>query len=176
MSSTESYPPAGYRPLPERPSVLSQVVSGLRRGVEFLDDRGRGAWWAVAILSFFVAPPLGVALLLFMLGTGRMFGHRQYRNSDRAVTCGWGRHGKMREGWDERVRSARSAMRPSGNAAFDSYKADTLRRLEDEQRAFEEFLGRLREAKDKAEFDQFMEDRARRAADRTPNEGDEEAA
>jgi hypothetical protein len=175
MSSTESYPPAGYRPATERPSVLSQVVSGLRRGVEFLDERGRGAWWAVAILSFFVAPPLGVALLLFMLGTGRMFGHRHH-NSDRAVPCGWGRHSKMRGAMEDRMRSARTAMRPSGNAVFDSYKADTLRRLEEEQRAFEEFLGRLREAKDKAEFDQFMDERARRAADRTPPEDGEQAA
>ncbi len=54
-------------------------------------------------------------------------------------------------------------MRPTGNTAFDAYKADTLRRLEDEQESFEEFLERLREAKDKAEFDQFMDDRARAA-------------
>ena len=47
----------------------------------------------------------------------------------------------------------------SGNKAFDDYRAETLRRLEDEQREFQEFLGRLREAKDKAEFDQFMADR-----------------
>lgn len=56
----------------------------------------------------------------------------------------------------------RHAMRPSGNSAFDAYKADTLSRLEDEQTNFENFLERLREAKDKAEFDQFMEDRASR--------------
>lgn len=62
-----------------------------------------------------------------------------------------------------RRRSARhpGASRPSGNSAFDAYKADTLRRLEQEQDAFEAFLQRLREAKDKAEFDQFMEDRAK---------------
>ena len=175
MSSTESYPPAGYRPATDKPSILGNIVHGLKRGVEFLDERGRGAWWAVTILSFFIAPPLGVALLLFMLGTGRMFGHRHHHNSDRAVSCGWGR-GKMRDGLEDRMRSARSAMRPSGNAAFDAYKTDTLRRLEEEQRAFEEFLGRLREAKDKAEFDQFMDDRARRAADRTPPEDGEQAA
>ena len=39
-----------------------------------------------------------------------------------------------------------------------------LRRLEDEQTAFESFLQRLREAKDKSEFDSFMEDRARAAS------------
>lgn len=54
-------------------------------------------------------------------------------------------------------------FRSSGNSAFDSYKAETLRRLEEDQKAFEEFLERLREARDKAEFDQFMEDQARRA-------------
>jgi hypothetical protein len=48
---------------------------------------------------------------------------------------------------------------PSGNRAFDEYRAETLRRLEDEQREFIEFLDRLRHAKDKAEFDQFMADR-----------------
>ena len=57
------------------------------------------------------------------------------------------------------------AMKPSGNRAFDAYKADTLARLEAEQEAFESFLERLRDAKDKAEFDQFMEDRAKRAKD-----------
>jgi hypothetical protein len=51
----------------------------------------------------------------------------------------------------------------SGNASFDAYRADVLRRLEDEQAAFEGFLSRLREAKDAREFDRFMEDRARSA-------------
>lgn len=58
-------------------------------------------------------------------------------------------------------------MKSSGNNAFDAYKADTLRRLEDEQTNFENFLTRLRDAKDKAEFDQFMDDRARRNDDDT---------
>jgi len=52
-------------------------------------------------------------------------------------------------------------MRPTGNSAFDSYKSDTLKRLEQEQEEFEQFLARLREAKDKSEFDQFMDERAR---------------
>jgi hypothetical protein len=37
-----------------------------------------------------------------------------------------------------------------------------LRRLEEEQREFVEFLDRLRFAKDRAEFDQFMADRRSR--------------
>ena len=50
----------------------------------------------------------------------------------------------------------------SGNRAFDDYRAETLRRLEDEQREFREFLARLRLAKDKTEFDQFMAERGNR--------------
>ena len=47
----------------------------------------------------------------------------------------------------------------SENRAFDDYRADTLRRLEDEQREFKEFLQRLRVAKDRAELDQFLSER-----------------
>jgi hypothetical protein len=55
----------------------------------------------------------------------------------------------------------------SGNQAFDEYKAETLRRLEEEQGEFAHFLDRLRFAKDKAEFDQFMAERRQRP---TPSE------
>lgn len=60
-----------------------------------------------------------------------------------------------------------SQPRSSGNASFDAYRADVLDRLETEQENFEAFLERLRDAKDKTEFDQFMDDRAAspRAAD-----------
>lgn len=65
-------------------------------------------------------------------------------------------------------RSARhAAFKSSGNTAFDAYKAETLRRLEDEQGSFEAFLERLRAAKDKSEFDQFMEDQDKKASELT---------
>ena len=51
----------------------------------------------------------------------------------------------------------------SGNRAFDEYRAETLRRLEEEQKEFREFLDRLRFAKDKAEFDEFLSERRRRS-------------
>lgn len=50
--------------------------------------------------------------------------------------------------------------RPSGNASFDRYRDDMLNRLEMEQESFETFLDRLRDAKDKVEFDSFMDERA----------------
>lgn len=71
---------------------------------------------------------------------------------------------RHRKTWSHR---GMSAMTTTGNSAFDAYKADTLRRLEQEQQDFEAFLERLREAKDKSEFDQFMDERARDAGAET---------
>ncbi|TNC73379.1 DUF2852 domain-containing protein [Rubellimicrobium roseum] len=162
MSSTDLSPPAGLRRL-DQPSFAGRIWAGLNDAVAWLDGHGRKAWIATVVASFVIAPPLGVAALLFAIGTGRMFS----RNHDRFGGCASRR--ARRDAWA----NARTAMRPSGNTAFDAYKAETLRRLEDEQRAFEDFLARLREAKDKAEFDQFMEERARRAK---PGHDDEQDA
>ncbi len=57
----------------------------------------------------------------------------------------------------------------SGNHAFDEYRAETLKRLEEEQNEFKGFLARLRDAKDRAEFDQFMA--ARRQQPTEPPQG-----
>ena len=59
----------------------------------------------------------------------------------------------------------------SGNRAFDDYRAETLKRLEDEQHEFKEFLERLRFAKDRAEFDQFMDARRQRPFEQGPAPG-----
>ena len=117
----------------------------------WLDDRGKGAWIAAMILGFVVFWPAGLALLAYMIWSKRMFGCRS-----RAF------HNPRMEAWKSHV----NTMRPSGNTAFDAYKSETLRRLEEEQEAFEQFLSRLRAAKDKAEFDQFMDERARAARNR----------
>jgi len=50
-------------------------------------------------------------------------------------------------------------LQSTGNAAFDAYREETLRRLEEEAEEFQTFLERLRKARDKAEFDQFMAER-----------------
>lgn len=73
------------------------------------------------------------------------------------------------QGWTHHRHGARHG---TGNAAFDAYKAETLRRLEEEQDAFEAFLQRLREAKDKSEFDAFMDERARKARNLDDPQGD----
>ncbi len=48
----------------------------------------------------------------------------------------------------------------SGNSSFDAYRDDLMGRLEQERQDFDGFLTRLRDAKDKSEFDTFLEDRA----------------
>ena len=74
--------------------------------------------------------------------------------------------------WQERMGAwgeAPRGFRPSGNAAFDEYRSETLKRLEDEAREFTSFLDRLRMAKDKAEFEQFMADRRAQAQAQSQN-------
>lgn len=138
MSSTDLYPPAG-------PSGRTWRPSWFARAEAWLDDRGKGAWIAAVILGFILFWPLGLALLAYMIWSKRMFNGCAHRGANHRH---WGnKHG----------------FRSSGNSAFDAYKAETLRRLQDEQESFEAFLNRLREAKDKSEFDQFMDERARRA-------------
>jgi hypothetical protein len=115
--------------------------SWFARAEAWLDARGKGAWIAAMVLGFIFVWPVGLALLFYMIWSKRMFSKSCTRTARRSMTT----------------------MRSSGNSAFDAYKADTLRRLEEEQHNFEAFLERLREAKDKAEFDQFMDERASRA-------------
>jgi hypothetical protein len=126
-------------------------------------------WWPLGLaflaLFFFghwMLWPLGFLALAFIIGSGRM-------------GC-WNHHGmnrwenKMQRMQDkmDRVRTRMDGMRggdwwggppSSGNRAFDDYRAETLKRLEEEQREFRNFLDRLRFAKDKTEFDQFMAER-----------------
>jgi Protein of unknown function (DUF2852) len=121
-----------------------------------IDDIGRPAWIVLMVLAFIFFWPLGLVMLAFLLWSGRM-GCRHY-----GVGAGRGPGRWWHDAEDSARRWAGGYGRPSGNWAFDEYRAETLRRLEEEQREFKEFLERLRHAKDKAEFDQFMADRGRR--------------
>lgn len=115
----------------------------------------RPAWIILTILSFMVWWPIGLAMLAYMIGSRRM-GCWNRRDSEH-----WQRKfDRLQETAERWYRGGRYAS--SGNRAFDEYRDETLRRLEEEQREFKEFLDRLRHAKDKAEFDQFMAERRRR--------------
>jgi len=98
-----------------------------------IDEFGKPAWIVLMILGFWAWWPLGLAILAFTIGSGRM-------------GC-WNHHGR----WQDKMDRMRSKVDwwgttppPSGNRAFDEYRTDTLRRLEEEQREFKEFLQRLR--------------------------------
>jgi len=111
------------------------------------------------VLGFILWWPIGLAILGYMIWSGRM-------------GCGRGQWGRWKqENWGGfgRRNKWQSPGGHSGNSAFEDYKAETLRRLEDEQKEFLDFLQRLREAKDKAEFDQFMNERRNRP--QTPPDG-----
>jgi hypothetical protein len=116
-------------------------------------------WIALTILGFILWWPVGLALLVFLIGSGRMgcgFGRRYGGPQGHRWGGGWARGCGG---------GAETQTQPSsGNRAFDEYRAETLRRLEQEQSDFAAFLDRLRFAKDKAEFDEFMAERRRNSA------------
>jgi hypothetical protein len=134
-----------------------------------LDDIGKPAWIGLMIVSFILWWPLGLVVLGYLVGSGRMTcwahggGERWQRRMERMQE----RMERMQSA-GERWGGARRYRGTSGNRAFDEYRAETLRRLEEEQREFMEFLDRLRHAKDKVEFDQFMAERGRRPQAETP--------
>lgn len=116
-------------PLPAR------IQGALMRVRDWLDARGTAAWIIAMILGFVFFWPVGLALLGYMIWSKRMFGCSKRRSH------------------------ARYYAPSTGNSAFDAYREETLKRLEDEHCEFVDFLQKLREARDKTEFDQFMEQR-----------------
>lgn len=105
----------------------------------------RDPWRIAAVVLAFIAWwPLGLALLL--LWKGFVF-----------VGC-------ITRWMDRGERRLPAVIRTgSGNTAFDEYRDGVLRRLEEERRkleedrrAFGDFLDQLKRAKDREEFDRFM--------------------
>lgn len=116
---------------------------------------------ALMVLGFVLWWPIGLAILAYILW-GEMFGGsaekaQGFVNRSRAwadKNCG------------SRGHSFRGFGSTSGNAAFDDYRSEQLRRLEEERlrldeevHAFQEYMRNLRMAKDREEFDRFMRDR-----------------
>jgi hypothetical protein len=129
----------------------------------FFERRWHPGWIVLTVLGFIVWWPIGLALLFFSLGSRRMSCMSRWdgQHAER-----WQEKMERMQGKMERFRSrmeGRGFAGPSsGNRAFDEYRSETLRRLEEEQAEFKGFLDRLRHAKDKSEFDQFMSERRTR--------------
>lgn len=134
------------------------------------------------ILGFVWWWPVGLIILAILFAKGRFGCWRHPMFAGNGGFAGSGPMGCWNHGMDrweskmarmqekmERVRAKMDGFRgaaerwggprSSGNRAFDDYRTETLQRLEEEQRDFREFLDRLRFAKDKTEFDQFMAER-----------------
>ena len=125
-----------------------------------LDEFGKPAWIAAVVFGFWAFWPLGLAVLLYLALSGRL---REWRMESR----GFWRN--MQSGKNGRPGGRMGRGRSSGNHAFDAYRSETIQRLEDEQREFAEYLERLRQARDKAEFDQFMAERRKRPETESAN-------
>lgn len=117
-----------------------------------MDEFGRPAWVVATMLAFWMFWPLGLATLAYLAWTGRL------------KTLATGK-GDLPGKWFN-LRGDAPAGGASGNKAFDDYRAETLRRLEEEKREFADYLDRLRRARDKSEFDGFMAERRRQPAAR----------
>ena len=120
------------------------------------------------ILGFVVFWPIGLAVLAFKfwqrksgyqgdLGTAAQ---EKWQDARSAFSGPWG---------------ARASWRSSGNLAFDEWRAAEIARLEEERRKLEEahrefaaFVENIRRAKDREEFERFMNERRNRPEPQGP--------
>lgn len=116
---------------------------------------------ALMVLGFIIWWPLGLAMLAYILW-GENFGG----SAEKAQ--GWVSRQKAwaRETCGPNGNHRHGSRHSSGNAAFDEYRAEQLKRLDEERKrldeeinAFHEYMRNLRMAKDREEFDRFMGDR-----------------
>jgi hypothetical protein len=128
------------------------------------------------VLGFLVFWPIGLAVLAYVL-----WGERFGWSPDRAER--WVNKQKQWAGWcntnTNQSSNNNNGFRRgfgfgagpgnSGNAAFDAYREEQLKRLDEERRKldeeineFQDYLRNLHMARDREEFDRFMRDRQTR--------------
>jgi hypothetical protein len=117
------------------------------------------------ILGFIFFWPIGLAILVFKFCGGHFprFAGPQWEGGSWGNWAHEWRHGP----WGDAASNRGSWYAPrSGNYAFEEYRRATLERLEaerrklaEEERAFADFLRELRTARDREEFDRFMQSR-----------------
>jgi Protein of unknown function (DUF2852) len=120
------------------------------------------------ILGFVVFWPLGLAMLAWMCW-------QQMRGASP--------HPLPLKNWLNNIKTGFSSPLPfgaqpmsyTGNSAFDGYKQAEITRLQkdyqrllEEEKAFADFLVKLRQAKDREEFDRFLAERRQESATSAP--------
>jgi len=108
------------------------------------------------VAAFWLFKPLGVALLIYLI----------WRSARRNGGCGFRREG-IRHAMDRGGPGAGWHGPATRNSAFEERRRETLRQLDEEAKAFEDFERKQREARDKEAFDRFM---AGRNAPKGPDE------
>lgn len=112
---------------------------------------------ALMVIGFITFPPLGFIVLAYIIWGEKFGGSAEKAQAYWNKGCGYMRNNKKNFGGFSRDQSS------SGNAAFDEYRSDQLKRLDEERArldaeidAFHEYMANLRKAKDREEFDRFM--------------------
>ena len=123
----------------------------------------RWSAWEIgaAVAGFAVFWPLGLIALFLKWKNGEM-----WKGSYEKGAPWSGFKAPDFSGWSWKPQASSYGFAGSGNAAFDAYKSEQLKRLdeerrklEDEQKAFRDFVEKVRRAKDQDEFDRFMAER-----------------
>lgn len=114
--------------------------------------RRKGRWTplgvAAVVLGFMAWWPVGLAVAAYIMWGGSIDDLAQ-------------------KGYDEvksAIKGSTSGRATTGNAAFDAYREETLRRLDEERAEFDAFVVKLREARDREEFEAFMADHKKELA------------
>jgi len=123
---------------------------------------------AAMVLGFIVFWPIGLAILGYKLWQRKMGGPDLKSLADEGWR--WARDTfSGASAGPARAWTANAWTPGSGNSAFDAWKAAEIARLEEERRKletahreFKEFLDTVRKAKDREEFERFMNDRRNR--------------
>ncbi|MCW5721465.1 MAG: DUF2852 domain-containing protein [Devosia sp.] len=115
---------------------------------------------ALMVLGFILFWPLGLAVLGYILWGEKFGGSAEKAQAYWNKGCSYMRNNSKHHGFGGHHHAS------SGNAAFDDYRAEQLRRLEEERArldaeidAFHDYMANLRKAKDREEFDRFMSER-----------------
>ncbi|MEQ1902429.1 MAG: DUF2852 domain-containing protein [Devosia sp.] len=115
---------------------------------------------ALMVLGFILWWPLGLAMLAYIVWGEKFGGSPEKAEAWMNKSRTWCRDQNYRHGNHGNWRQS------SGNAAFDEYRAEQLKRLEEERRrldeeihAFHEHMRNLRMARDREEFDRFMREK-----------------
>lgn len=121
-----------------------------------LDELSNMAWLAITSLAFAIAWPLGIAMLAYLTGSGRL----QAWYAEHAGAPGaWFDMARSSPAFGSGQKGIAFYTAPSGNGACDGCRGEALSRLEEGRREAHAYLERLRKTRDRAEFDTFMAER-----------------